>query len=174
MLYEVITNTFAHVNHTTEQNRLGVLLCINGTGILNSWLHKNVGGGTVSYQDMDKMAMSVEPGAEGLSVLPFGNGAERVLRNKETGAWVAGLNFNTHSSAHLYRAAQEGIVYSFKYGMDIMKQTGIEPKVIRAGKANMFLSPLFRECLATVSDTPIQLYNTDGAQGAARGSYNFV
>jgi xylulokinase len=163
-------NTFAHVNHTNDAIRLGVLLCINGTGILNSWLNKYVGNKAFSYQEMNDKAATVAIGSDGLSVLPFGNGAERVLQNINTGAQISGLGFNTHTDAHLFRAAQEGIVFSFKYGMDIMKGIGINAKVIRAGKANMFLSPVFRETLAGVSGATIELYDTDGSVGAARGA----
>lgn len=163
-------NTFAHVNHSPEANRLGVLLCINGTGILNSWLNKQVGGGSLSYEKMNELAAEVPVGSEGLSILPFGNGAERVLANKNPGSTMAGINFNIHTQAHLFRAAQEGIVFSFNYGMEIMQQIGIDAKVIRAGKANMFLSPIFRETLAGVSGASIELYNTDGSIGAARGA----
>lgn len=163
-------NTFAHVNHTQELNRLGVLLCINGTGILNSWMNKNVGNQAYSYAQMNDLAAQVPIGAEGVSILPFGNGAERVLRNKNIGSQISGVSFNTHSQAHLFRAAQEGIVFSFNYGMEIMKQIGIDAKVIRAGKANMFLSPIFRETLAGISGATIELYNTDGSIGAARGA----
>jgi xylulokinase len=163
-------NTFAHVNHTSEANRLGVLLCINGTGILNSWLNKNVGDKAFSYEEMNHKAANVAIGSEGLSILPFGNGAERVLRNKNIGAQISGLGFNTHTNAHLFRAAQEGIVFSFKYGMEIMEEIGIKAQVIRAGKANMFLSPIFRETLAGISGATIELYNTDGSVGAARGA----
>lgn len=162
-------NTFAHVNHSSERNRLGVLLCINGTGILNSWIHKQAGD-SMSYKEIDELAGKVAIGSEGVSILPFGNGAERVLRNKNIGAHIGGINFNTHSKAHLFRAAQEGIVFSFNYGMEIMEQIGIEAKVIRAGKANMFLSPVFRETLAGISGATIELYNTDGSIGAARGA----
>ncbi len=163
-------NTFAHVNHTAEANRLGVLLCINGTGILNSWLNKQIGGNSISYDAMNELASKVPIGSEGVSILPFGNGAERVLENKNPGATMSGINFNIHSNAHLFRAAQEGIVFSFKYGMDIMKTIGIDAKVIRAGKANMFLSPIFRETLAGITGATIELYNTDGSVGAARGA----
>ncbi|PTN07884.1 xylulokinase [Mangrovibacterium marinum] len=163
-------NTFAHVNHSTEANRLGVLLCINGTGILNSWLNKQVGGGNISYEGMNEAASKVAIGSDGISILPFGNGAERVLENKNLGSVMSGINFNIHSNAHLFRAAQEGIVFSFKYGMEIMESIGIDAKVIRAGKANMFLSPIFRETLAGVSGATIELYNTDGSVGAARGA----
>lgn len=163
-------NTFAHVNHSAEANRLGVLLCINGTGILNSWLNKQVGHGAVSYEQMNELANKVPIGSEGLSILPFGNGAERVLENRNLGSTINGIHFNTHTQAHLFRAAQEGIVFSFKYGMDIMETIGIEAKVIRAGKANMFLSPIFRETLAGISGATIELYNTDGSVGAARGA----
>lgn len=162
-------NTFAHVNHSGADPRLGVLLCINGTGILNAWLKKNVAS-QLSYNEMNQLAAQVSVGSEGLSVLPFGNGAERVLNNKEVGSMVSGLNFNIHRQEHLLRAAQEGIVFSFKYGMDIMQTIGINPQVIRAGKANMFLSPVFRKTLADVTGATIELYNTDGSVGAARGA----
>ncbi|NLU37292.1 MAG: carbohydrate kinase [Bacteroidales bacterium] len=163
-------NTFAHVNYTTNLNRLGVLLCINGTGILNSWMNKNVGNNAYNYAEMNELASKVAIGSDGVSILPFGNGAERVLRNKNIGSQISGISFNSHSQAHLFRAAQEGIVFSFNYGMEIMKQIGIDAKVIRAGKANMFLSPIFRETLAGISGATIELYNTDGSVGAARGA----
>lgn len=162
-------NTFAHVNHSGDDPRLGVLLCINGTGILNAWLKKNTAA-HLSYDDINQLAASVPAGAEGLVILPFGNGAERVLKNKNPGSSVNGLNFNIHTIGHLVRAAQEGIVFSFKYGMDIMRDIGIQPSVIRAGKANMFLSPVFRETLADITGATIELYNTDGSAGAARGA----
>ena len=163
-------NTFAHVNHSVGQNRLGVLLCINGTGILNSWMNKNIGNSSISYEEMNEKAAEIAIGSEGVSILPFGNGAERVLNNKNIGSQINGVSFNTHTQAHLYRAAQEGIVFSFHYGMEIMKEIGINPSVIRAGKANMFLSPIFRDTLAGVSGATIELYNTDGSIGAARGA----
>lgn len=162
-------NTFLHVNHSGSNPRLGVLLCINGTGILNSWLRKNNGAG-ISYNEMNAMASKIAPGSEGLSILPFGNGSERVLGNKDTGARITGLNFNTHTNAHLFRAAQEGIAFSFRYGLDIMKETGISPQLIRAGEANMFLSRIFRETLSGITMTEIHLCNTDGSIGAARGA----
>ncbi|HPT30455.1 MAG TPA: FGGY family carbohydrate kinase [Prolixibacteraceae bacterium] len=162
-------NTFAHVNHTAANPRLGVLLCINGTGILNSWLKKTTGN-LYSYDEMNRIAGEIPVGSGGVTILPFGNGAERVLKNRDTGASVSGLNFNMHHTGHLLRAAQEGIVFSFKYGMDVMESTGIHPRVIRAGKANMFLSSVFRETLAGITGATIELYNTDGSIGAARGA----
>ncbi len=162
-------NTFLHVNHTRQQPRLGILLCINGTGILNSWLRKSTGSG-LTYEEMNEAAAAVAPGSDGLLVLPFGNGAERVLQNRDIGASLHGVNFNIHRPAHLYRAAQEGIAYSFLFGLEIMKETGVNPVVIRAGESNMFLSSLFRDILATLTSTEIRLYNTDGATGAARGA----
>lgn len=163
-------NTFAHVNHTQNQTRLGVLLCINGTGILNSWVKRNAGFADSSYDNMNQAAATVNIGSDGLVILPFGNGSERVLGNANPGSWFGNINFNIHSNKHILRAAQEGIVFSFHYGMEVMKQTGIQPSVIRAGHANMFLSPLFRETLAGVSGASIELYDTDGAQGAAKGA----
>lgn len=161
-------NTFLHVNHNQVKTRLGVLLCINGTGILNSWLRRNAGN--LSYNEMNILAEKVAPGSEGLKILPFGNGAERMLGNKETGARIEGLNFNIHSNAHMFRAAQEGIAFSLRYGLDIMKEVGIDPQVIRAGEANMFLSKVFREVVSCITGTVIHLYNTDGSIGSARGA----
>ncbi len=163
-------NTFAHVNHEKGRPRLGVLLCINGTGILYSWLKRNIGAPGMDYDQLNKMAEDIPVGASGLTILPFGNGAERMLNNKDLGCTFAGLNFNIHSNAHIIRAAQEGIVFAFHYGMEIMKNTGIQPAVIRAGHANMFLSPVFRESLAGLTGAVIELYDTDGAQGAAIGA----
>ena len=163
-------NTFAHVNHTDEQTRLGVLLCINGAGILNSWIRRNVAPEGISYADMNVMMEKIPVGSEGVSVIPFGNGAERVLENRETGCSIHGLNFNKHSKAHIMRAAQEGIVFSFCYGMEIMQQMGMDIHKIHAGKANMFLSPIFRDTLASVSGAAIELYETDGSVGAAKGA----
>jgi len=162
-------NTFAHVNYTKENPRLGVLLCINGTGILNAWLKRMVGE-NLSYEEMNKLASEIAIGSNGISVLPFGNGAERVLNNKNIGSILSGINFNIHQKGHILRAAQEGIVFSFKYGMDIMQNIGINASVIRAGKANMFLSPIFRDTLAGITGATIELYNTDGSIGAARGA----
>lgn len=162
-------NTFAHANYTTDLDRLGVLLCINGTGILNAWVHRNITP-DVSYADMNELASQVAIGSEGVKIIPFGNGAERVLENQEVGCSIRGLNFNKHNRAHIVRASQEGIVFSFCYGMEIMQEMGMDIKKIHAGKANMFLSPIFRDTLAGVSGATIELYETDGSAGAAKGA----
>jgi len=161
-------NTFAHVNHSPENPRLGVLLCINGTGILNSWLKKITG--IQSFNNMNSLAADVPVGSDGLTILPFGNGAERILQNKNIGSQILGIDLNRHTKGHIIRAAHEGIAFSFKYGVDIMEEIGIETNVIRAGNANMFLSPVFRETLAGITGAAIELYNTDGSIGAARGA----
>ena len=162
-------NTFAHVNHTSSQTRLGVLLCINGTGILNSWIRRNVAD-VMSYQEMNELAAQAPVGSGGVSILPFGNGAERMLGNRETGSSIHGLNFNVHGKSHVLRAAQEGIVFSFKYGIEVMEQMGMNVAKIHAGHANMFLSPIFRETLSAVTGAVIELYDTDGSVGAAKGA----
>ena len=162
-------NTFLHVNHTTGAPRYGILLCINGTGILNSWMRRNIARG-MGYDEMNALAAEAPAGCEGLTVLPFGNGAERVLENRYTGVSFAGIDLNRHTTAHLLRAAHEGIAFSFYYGLEIMRGMGLDPSVIRAGKANLFLSPIFRKTLATLSGARIELFNTDGSLGAARGA----
>lgn len=162
-------NTFVHVNNAKKTPRYGVLLCVNGTGILNSWLQKNIVEG-YSYEEMNEIAMQAPIGAEGLSFVPFGNGSERIMENNDMGARLSGLNFNRHNQSHILRAGQEGIVFAMNYGFNIMKEMGMELKTVRAGYANMFLSPLFREVFANITSATVELYNTDGAQGAARGA----
>ena len=162
-------NSFAHVNHQMGgANRIGILLCINGTGILNSWIKHQIAKG-IDYPEMNAAAEKVAVGSDGLVILPFGNGAERMLENKLVGAQIIGLDLNKHTDAHIYRAAQEGIAFSLKYGFDMMKANGVDPKVIRAGKANMFLSSVFAQTIVNVTQTPVELYDTDGAKGAALG-----
>jgi xylulokinase len=162
-------NTFAHVNHAAGNTRLGVLLCINGTGILNSWLKHNVMEGK-DYDEMNQQASEVPVGSDNLYILPFGNGAERVLLNRDIGCSFANINFNIHTKAHLLRAAQEGIVFALKYGLEIMENIGIRPSIIRAGHSNMFLSEIFRDTLSGITGAAIELYDTDGSIGAARGA----
>lgn len=163
-------NNFAHVNHSAEQTRIGVMTCINGTGSLYSWMKRNVAPTGCSYNDMNELAAKSPVGCCGISVLPFGNGAERILENRQIDSSILGINFNIHNKSHLLRAAQEGIVFSFMYGMEIMGQIGLDIKKIHAGHANMFLSPIFRDTLASVSGATIELYETDGSVGAAKGA----
>ncbi len=162
-------NSFAHVNHTPWQKRIGILLCINGTGILNRWL-KNITGKETSYASMNDAAASIEPGSEGLQLLPFGNGAERMLENKLVGAHISNLDLNIHGQGHLFRAAQEGIAFAFRYGLDIMKENGLNPALIRAGRANMFLSDVFADCFVNTLNVPLELHNSNGSVGAALGA----
>ncbi|HEV8505183.1 MAG TPA: FGGY family carbohydrate kinase [Chitinophagaceae bacterium] len=160
-------NAFAHVNHSKAERRVGVLLCINGTGIMNRWM-KDMSGTT--YNEMNNQASQIQPGSDGLSVLPFGNGAERIFENKIVGAHVLDIDLNKHSKAHVFRATQEGIVFSFRYGLDIMRENGIQPSVIRVGKANMFLSELFASAFVDSTNVPVEMYENDGSVGAALGA----
>jgi len=162
-------NTFAHVNHAPDKIRTGVLLCINGTGILNRWV-KNAFLTEATYSSMNAEAATVATGADGLKILPFGNGAERMLNNKIIGAQFHGLDLNAHTRAHIIRAAQEGIAFSFRYGLDIMRENGMNPQVIRAGKANLFLSGVFAQAFVDATNTPVELYDCDGSVGAAVGA----
>lgn len=163
-------NIFVHVNHTDAKPRYGVLLCLNGTGILNSWLKHNFAGDGLDYPQMNDLAAQVPVGSDGLAILPYGNGAERTLENRDIGASMHGWNFNIHKKPHVLRAAQEGIVFALNYGLQIMRDMGTRLKTVKAGNANMFLSPLFAEAFATITGATVELYNTDGSQGAARGA----
>ena len=162
-------NSFAHVNYTDAAQRIGVLLCINGTGILNRWI-KDFAGAGWDYAKLNAAASAIAPGSEGLTVLPFGNGAERMLNNRIVGAQVHGIDLNVHTAAHVYRAGQEGIAFSFRYGLDIMRENGMHPGVIRAGRANMFLSPVFTEAFVNATGVSVELYENDGSVGAALGA----
>ena len=162
-------NTFVHVGHTAGHPRYGILLCINGAGIMNAWVRRLFAPG-MDYDSLNSLAATAPAGSDGICVVPFGNGAERMLGNIRTGASVSGLDLNRHGLAHILRATQEGIACSFRYGIEIMKGMGLKPDIIRAGKANLFLSPLFRQTLATITGARIELYDTDGALGAARGA----
>lgn len=163
-------NTFAHVNHTADNTRLGALLCINGTGILNAWIKRNVAPAGCSYSDMNNIIEQIPAGSNGVSIIPFGNGAERIMQNEDVGCSLHGINFNIHTQAHLLRAAQEGIVFSFKRGIEIMEDMGMNISNIHAGHANMFISHTFREALACITGATIDLYDTDGSVGAAKGA----
>jgi xylulokinase len=161
-------NSFAHVNYTPAERRIGVLLCINGTGIMNRWIRDLIKGN--DYNQLNAEAMRIAPGSAGLTVLPFGNGAERIFYNRIIGAQLLDIDLNVHGPAHLYRAGQEGIACCFRYGLDIMRENGMNPAVIRAGKANMFLSPVFTEAFVNATNVPVELYNSDGSVGAALGA----
>ncbi len=163
-------NTFAHVNHTSSLKRLGILLCINGTGISNGWIRKILFNSSISYEEMNRLAEEVKIGSEGLTFLPFGNGAERILSNYELGASFCSLNFNIHDRKHLARSVIEGVAFSFYYGINILRELAVSPNTIRAGMTNLFLSKIFRETISTLSGAVIQLYNTDGSLGAARAA----
>lgn len=161
-------NTFVHVNNSEAVPRNGVLLCLNGTGISYSWLKRHMG--YQSYDQMNALAGEISPGSEGLTFFPFGNGAERVLENQNPGARLQGLDFNTHGRSHMSRAVQEGIAFSLRYGLEVMESLQLPLKVFRAGRSNMFLSPVFRQIFSTITGAAIEMYETDGAQGAARAS----
>ena len=162
-------NSFAHVNHRASENRIGMLLCINGTGILNSWVKKYIGANT-NYNSMNEMAANITAGSDGLSILPFGNGAERIFNNKIIGAQMLGIDLNKHTAAHIYRASQEGIAFAFRYGLDIMRENNLQPSVIKAGQANLFLSPVFTHAFVNATGVPVALYNVEGSVGAALGA----
>ena len=163
-------NAFAHVNYEQAFNRIGVLLCLNGAGIQYSWLKHQVARGSHSYQDMERMAASVPVGSDSLCVLPFGNGAERMLLNKEPNAHFFNLQFNRHTRGHLYRAALEGVAFSFVYGINLLKELNLNVDVIRVGNDNMFQSEIFSTTLATLANCQIEVVDTTGAIGAAKAA----
>ncbi len=162
-------NSFVHVNHSPDEKRIGVLLCINGAAIMYSWA-KKLYGQNLSYEQMDELAATIEPGSEGLFVLPFGNGSERMLQNKIVGAHIENLDLNKHTKAHIFRAVQEGIAFAFRYGLDIMRENNLHPTIIRAGKANLFLSDVFIQSFVNSTGVAVELYENDGSVGAALGA----
>ena len=162
-------NTFAHVTYSEQNKHTGVLLCINGTGSMYRWA-KHTFAPYLSYPELNHIAAQAPIGSKGLMILPFGNGAERMLNNKYTGAQLLGIDLNIHTQADIFRAVQEGIAFAFRYGLDIMRENGMQPKVIRAGKANLFLSDVFAQTFVDVTGIPVELYENDGSVGAALGA----
>ncbi|GAA3955887.1 FGGY-family carbohydrate kinase [Pedobacter ginsengiterrae] len=162
-------NTFAHVNYSNDAKRTGVLLCINGTGSMYRWAKYNFAP-NLSYSELNQLAALSPIGSKGIRVLPFGNGAERMLNNKYTGAQLLGVDLNLHNQSDIFRSVQEGIAFSFRYGLDILRENGMQPKVIRAGMANLFLSDLFAQAFVDVTGVPVELYENDGSVGAALGA----
>ncbi|MEJ5993100.1 FGGY family carbohydrate kinase [Pedobacter sp. Du54] len=162
-------NTFAHVNHTLNEQRLGVLLCINGTGSMNRWT-KGLFESNINYETMNALAKNIAPGSNGLLVLPFGNGAERMLNNKILGAHFQNIDLNLHTKAHIFRALQEGIAFAFRYGLDILRENGMQPSIIKAGRSNLFLSTIFTQSFVNITAIPVELYENDGSYGAAVGA----
>lgn len=162
-------NTFAHVTYVNEAKHTGVLLCINGTGSMYRWAKHNFAP-NLSYTELNQLAASAPIGSKGIKVLPFGNGAERMLNNRYTGAQLLNIDLNLHNQADIFRSVQEGIAFSFRYGLDILRENGMQPKVIRAGMANLFLSDLFAQTFVDVTGIPVELYENDGSVGAALGA----
>jgi len=165
-------NTFLHVNNSVKQSRNGILICINGTGILYSWLKKllSTSKPVLPYEQMNRMAEKINPGADGVRFFPFGNGAERVLENQVVGAHLMNMDFNRHSSSHIIRAGIEGIIFALNIGFEMLNDLEVPTETIRVGHSNLFLSKTFREIFTNVTNTTLELYDTDGAAGAARGA----
>ena len=163
-------NAFAHVNHTHSKNRIGQLLCINGAGSQYAWVRKYIAESNQTYGEMEKMASKISYGSEGLFIHPFGNGAERMLRNYQSGGQISGLQFNVHNSAHFFRAALEGIAFSFVYGLKFMEQLGISANKMRVGNDNLFQSNIFAGTICNLIGCNIEMVDTTGAAGAAQAS----
>ena len=160
-------NSFAHVNHEVTDPRIGVLLCINGAGSQYSFMKNQIARDGTTYEDMERLISSVPISSEGLRILPYGNGAERVLKNQEIGSHIINLQFNRHSRAHLFRAALEGIAFSFNYGLEVLKAMGLEIDLIRVGNDNLFQSEVFSNTMSMLSGCEIEVVDTTGAAGAA-------
>lgn len=165
-------NTFLHVNNGEQQPRNGILIINNGTGILYSWLKKilNTGGANLDYELMNELADQADPGANGIHFFPFGNGAERVLENKIIGAQLLNIDFNQHTTKHIVRAGLEGIVFALNIGFEMLSDMNVPAKTIRVGHANLFLSETFRQIFTNVTAAKLEVYDTDGSAGAARGA----
>ncbi len=163
-------NGFVHVNHETLNPRIGILLCINGAGIQYSWTRHQLTSGVETYENMEHQAALAPPGSDGLRILPFGNGAERMLGNLDIGSRINNLHFNRHTRAHFYRATLEGIAFSFVYGMGILKEMGLNVQIIRVGNDNLFQSPVFSNTISNLVGSRIEMVETTGAVGAAKAA----
>lgn len=130
---------------------------------MNAWIKRQTNA--TGYEDMNRLAANVD--TDGLYVLPFGNGAERMLDNQLVQAHIIGIDLNKHTAAHLYRAVQEGIAFAFRYGVEVYN---LQADIIRAAHTNLFLSDLFQNIFVNTLNAPVELHNVDGAVGAALGA----
>lgn len=163
-------NSFAHVNYEQNHDRIGVLLCLNGAGIQYSWMKHQVARSNRNYTDMERMVSTVPVGSDGICILPFGNGAERMLENRNVNSHIFNIEFTRHNRAHLYRAALEGVAFSFVRGINVLKEIGLDVDILRVGNDNMFQSEVFASTIATMLDCHIEVVDTTGAIGAARAA----
>lgn len=161
-------NYFAHVNYSNENPNTGLLLCINGTGILHSWMRKLIG--TDSYERMEVMASDVNVGSDGIVMLPFGNGVERLFDNRPVGAHMLNIDFNRHNAGHVVRAGLEGVACAFNYGAKLMGKLGTDTSTIRVGNDNLFQSSIFAQTVASLTGSTIDVLETSGADGAAKAA----
>ncbi len=159
-------NTFLHVNRSSREAANGVLCCVNGCGSLMNWIRNKLFDADRSYDDLNELAQTAPLGADGLLVHPFGNGAERILGNVNLGAHVSHLDFTRHTSAHLCRAAQESVAFALFYGIEALPR----PSLIRASKANLFLSALFSQTVADLTGAVVEIHDTQTVYGAAWGA----
>ncbi len=160
-------NSFAHFNHSSKTSRIGILLCINSVGILYAWMRRMLGD--LSYGHMEELASRAPVGSDGLAIIPFGNGAERMLGNQPSSASIHGIQLNRHDQSHLIRAALEGLAFSYAHGIEKMRALGVEIHHFRVGNDNLFQSEIFAQSLADLSQCEIEVIECSGAVGAARG-----
>ena len=158
-------NNFIHVSND-DNLIIGKLLCINGAGIQYSKLKNDLN--IESYDEMNEMSNIPPVGSSNLIYLPFGNGSERMLNNKNIGSKLINFDQNVHEDSFVIRSTLEGIAFAFVYGMQILIKDGVKPVNIRAGNDNLFRSNVFGETIATLLNLNIEIYETTGAIGASR------
>lgn len=164
-------NTFLHVNHSPQQPHYGVLLCLSGAACSYRWLRATLGlAQPPSYSVLNALAEQTPPGADGLCFLPFGNGAERMFGGRSLSAALQQLDFNLHGAGHVARAVQEGVAFALAYGLQALRELGLEFRLLRAAAGNMFLSDTFTRALSAAAQVELELRRTDGATGAALGA----
>jgi xylulokinase len=127
---------------------------------------RDVLGQQMTYDEMAELAASAPAGCDGVVFIPYLSG-ERTphLDPMARGAFV-GLRAH-HTRAHLTRAVMEGVVYSLRDGLQIMRELGLDIRVARAtgGGAR---SLLWRQLQADIFNLPIQRMQAD--EGPAYGA----
>ncbi len=120
----------------------------------------------LGYDELVSEASGVRPGSEGLLFLPYLTG-ERTphLDPAASGAFV-GLTAR-HTRAHLTRAVMEGVLFSLRAGVEVMRELDVRPTEVRAigGGAS---SVLWRQLQADVYGVPIHRMAVE--EGAAYGA----
>ena len=139
---------------------MGVTLSAGGS---LSWWRETLGG---DYDELIEAASGVWPGSEGLVFLPYLSGERTPHLDPKARGTFFGLTAR-HGLGHMTRAVMEGVIFSLRDSLEIMRRLGVPIEDVRAtgGGAR---SALWRQLQADIYGTPIR--RTAADEGPAYGA----